>query len=556
MFTLDPHAARSCLLKVHHRFHPGLDRPESRRSPILHSQAASFRASVNDALLAGEVPVTDLRDRFAEPSLLQEEACLTALAGGAELILGGLLPRDWEAHRAGRPEVLVADPAGGYLPGIIRSHRVVDPRGDSRSFRYSDLTRLNQPIERTGWGYRWNQRWANALQLAHLWRLLEATGYQSRRGPAGLVIGSDLIEGELRATWLELDQPLIASAPEQRPAPDDPASPPIMVSALERYDHEFALRVELAELAAAAGPEDPPLLHPVVTYQCSRCDWWPLCRAQLDDDDLSLRISKSRLDASEVSALRAAGIHTVQDLAAADLEELLPTLLLGAAHRQGAEDRLRLAHRRAGMLARGVALERLSSGQIPLRRAALEVDIDIETAGDDRVYLWGFRVSGAGKPAQYVEFSEFADLDEPSELALAHRALRWLRELVSGSDSLVYHYSDYEVTRLRRLASADDDLLTWALDYAATNFVDLFEVVREHYFGAEGLGLKVVATAGPGFAWRDEYPGGLNSMSWFAEAVHGETEELRGQARRRVLEYNEDDVTATAELREWLTAQR
>jgi predicted RecB family nuclease len=58
-----------------------------------------------------------------------------------------------------------------------------------------------------------------------------------------------------------------------------------------------------------------------------------------------------------------------------------------------------------------------------------------------------------------------------------------------------------------------------------------------------------------GFSWRDDDPGGLNSQLWFAEAVHGATNEVRAQARRRVLEYNEDDVTATNQVRAWLRAQ-
>jgi predicted RecB family nuclease len=58
-----------------------------------------------------------------------------------------------------------------------------------------------------------------------------------------------------------------------------------------------------------------------------------------------------------------------------------------------------------------------------------------------------------------------------------------------------------------------------------------------------------------GFRWRDEDPGGLNSQLWFAEAVHGENAEVRAQARRRVLEYNEDDVIATSQVRAWLRAQ-
>ena len=53
----------------------------------------------------------------------------------------------------------------------------------------------------------------------------------------------------------------------------------------------------------------------------------------------------------------------------------------------------------------------------------------------------------------------------------------------------MYHYSDYEVIRLGRLAAHLGDLGAWARDWAADHFVDLFSVVREHFFGATGLGL-------------------------------------------------------------------
>jgi len=97
-------------------------------------------------------------------------------------------------------------------------------------------------------------------------------------------------------------------------------------------------------------------------------------------------------------------------------------------------------------------------------------------------------------------------------------------------------------------------LLDWAAGYAEEHFVDLLEIVKAHYFGVSGLGLKLMA-GHVGFSWRDDDPGGLNSQLWFAEAVHGATNEVRAQARRRVLEYNEDDVTATNQVRAWLRAQ-
>ena len=103
-------------------------------------------------------------------------------------------------------------------------------------------------------------------------------------------------------------------------------------------------------------------------------------------------------------------------------------------------------------------------------------------------------------------------------------------------------------------AASSDELLDWAAAYAEEHFVDLLEIVKAHYFGVSGLGLKLMARH-VGFSWRDDDPGGLNSQLWFAEAVHGETAEVRARARRRVLEYNEDDVIATSQVRAWLRAQ-
>jgi hypothetical protein len=82
--------------------------------------------------------------------------------------------------------------------------------------------------------------------------------------------------------------------------------------------------------------------------------------------------------------------------------------------------------------------------------------------------------------------------------------------------------------------------------------VDLFQLVRDNFVAVDGLGLKVVASKGAGFSWRDEEPGGLNSQTWFATAVDGLNAAERKAARRRVLEYNEDDVRATWHVREWM----
>ena len=125
--------------------------------------------------------------------------------------------------------------------------------------------------------------------------------------------------------------------------------------------------------------------------------------------------------------------------------------------------------------------------------------------------------------------------------------------MVEGVDALVFHYSDYEVVRLDRLARRSGEAeLDGAVRWAREHYVDLFTTIRAHFFGTQGLGLKVVASKAAGFQWRDATPGGLNSQAWFIEAVGADSDDQRARARQRVLEYNEDDCEATWHVRTWL----
>jgi predicted RecB family nuclease len=278
---------------------------------------------------------------------------------------------------------------------------------------------------------------------------------------------------------------------------------------------------------------------------------------QLDPEDVSLRINTAPLDMREIATLRQHGITTITELADAELDQLLEWYLPEVTHRSGAEDRIRVAARRARMLLAGISFDRETTGPIEVPQAEVEIDLDIESSVEGRIYLWGFLVQRAGEDdAVYHEFSRFDDLDDLSEAALAIDAFTWLRSVIESTPStVVYHYSGYEVAKIIELARRErDELLDWAAAYAEQDFVDLLEIVKAHYFGVRGLGLKLMARH-VGFRWRDDDPGGLNSQLWFADAVHGDSAEVRAGARRRVLEYNEDDVTATSQVRSWLRAQ-
>ena len=84
-------------------------------------------------------------------------------------------------------------------------------------------------------------------------------------------------------------------------------------------------------------------------------------------------------------------------------------------------------------------------------------------------------------------------------------------------------------------------------------FVDLLPVMQQHYFAVSGHGLKKVAPAFD-FQWRDEEPSGLLSQLWYLEAI-SEDEPAASAARTRILAYNEDDVRATAAIRDGLRHQ-
>ncbi len=572
---LGSRAAGSCPVKTHHSHDQTSALPDPEPGevvvPAQLQHAREVEARLVEALIAAAPGlVVDLRLLADEPATAVE-SCLRAMTVGAHVIIGGTLPADRVGRRIGRPDVLVrgVDSADGrptYHPVEVQPHKVLLATSSRRTppaaedppppavhtSTFADPRPLAlEPLP--GMVFRLRSRESDLLQLAHDVRLLAAAGFAPDT-PLAAVIGTDTATAEAPLlAWFDLSVPLVRTYSRSAP------SGWRLRSVLERYDHEFALRLDVAAVArqrTGAADDPAPLVQPVVCDECPRCPWWERCRSELSEDDVSLRIGKGALDVREVLALRRLGTGTVTALAAADLTTLLPDYLPQVTHRSGAEGRLRVASRRARMLQADEVFARETSGDITFPGAEIEVDLDIESAADGRIYLWGFLLHDrrSDAPPDYSHVSAFTDLDEADELDLAREAFGWLRDLVhQGRSVRVYHYSAYEPSAIRALAdrAPDDPLLAWAAAYAEAEFVDLYDVVKTHFFGVNGLGLKPIAQHA-GFRWRDDDPGGLNSQAWFADAVHDADASTRDQARTRVLEYNEDDVTATHALRAWL----
>ena len=471
----------------------------------------------------------------------------------------GPLPADPAGHRAGRPDLLVRGrrrprrPAD-LPPGPVKAHKVLlggpprrrgrrrgrranpepPPRPLSPSRRPLSAGRSRRPARGAAASTRGPARRPG-------WAAARATSSSSRtttgccRPPAsprpealGAVIGTDtVVDGQPVLAWVDLAAPVVRTYSRSS------AEGWRLRSLLERYDHEQGLRVDVARAAAArtGGPAATAsrCSRPVVQRECPTCPWWERCRAALPDDEVSLVIDKGALDVREVLALRRHGITTVPQLAGADLDALLPAYLPEVRHRTGTETRLRTAARRARMLTAGVPFDRETDGPDPGARRrrwrSTSTSRAPPTAGSTCGASWCTTRAAATPRATWRSAGSPTSTTRPRR--------RWRPRPSAGcaawstgpgrSGSTTTAPTSRPRSARSPTRSPDQPALAWAAGYAG-RLVDLYDVVKAHFFGASGLGLKLIAQHA-GFRWRDEDPGGLNSQAWFADAV--------ARARRR-----------------------
>ena len=94
--------------------------------------------------------------------------------------------------------------------------------------------------------------------------------------------------------------------------------------------------------------------------------------------------------------------------------------------------------------------------------------------------------------------------------------------------------------------------MRWTPSFASDQWVDLLEVVRDQLLTGRSMGLKETAPLA-GFVWRSDGGGGTLAIVKYEQATDEEAgPEAREAAQEWLVEYNEDDVRATAALRGWL----
>ncbi|SDT81192.1 RecB family nuclease, putative, TM0106 family [Actinoplanes derwentensis] len=504
------------------------DQPVPAELQALFDTGIRFEADVFDHWAALDVPgYVDLRDLDGDKRV-HIGATIGAMRAGATVIVGGRLPDDHEGGRTGKPDLLIRADEGGYHPADIKAHHVLDKKYDNAPASSLKTPAFRDAAPLPAGGAR--HREEDLLQLAHYWRMLQACGHQAAH-PHGAIIGDDQPD-DPRLIWYDLASPAFRTFSR--------TSGVATRSALERYDHEHEFRRRVADTARRG---DEPLVRPVGQQECATCRWATACVTTLPGDDLSGTL-RGTLGVREYLALRSAGIHTTADLAGSDPAALLAGTYGGeVTHLRNRGFRLRKAVVAAQLARDGVMVRRRATADVP--RADIEIDIDVEWGADDLVYLWGVLVTDGGTRT-YTPFFD-PSIDGPgAEADLARRCLDHLGALardaaVRGRSLLVFHYAQPEPRHARRFPPLPSGAAH------PDQWVDLLPLVRSTVDSRAGHGLKAVASHGAGHAWRDPDPGGLQSQQWHTAARLGDA-----SAATRLLTYNEDDVLATAAIRDWL----
>jgi predicted RecB family nuclease len=575
---------------------------------MLGQEGKDFEAGVFGLLVAA-VPDAVVVDRGLSRSA-REALTLGAMERGVPLVIGGRLPVEESAHRAGEPDLLVRSDAfdpdttdRGYLPVDVKHHGALQPKrnedADGAVTSNPEALFLGPSVPDTELEPQW--RWPDLIQLAHYQRMLEACGHASRLGRWAGVVGREEL-----VVWHDLDVPRWRLTEYI----DDP--PPQPLSTMEAYDLEFAHRLAVidAALVHESDAAAPLLAQPIAVDACPECGWREWCFGQMEETgDLSLlpgmsmvkrrkchargvttvhelasldsttaRLAAEEVDLDhflakartsdqstpvsdllsrrpkQVATLEAEGIRTAAD--AARLDPL--TASFGGAGLGDLPQQIDNARARIGPSA---AYRRRGIDHVVVPRADIELDVDMENVNEG-CYLWGslLNVRGAAGPesSTFVPFASWNPDIRVGELEAFLGFWEWFSELRReaarrGATFRAYCYSQgAENGQLRRLAARcglEEDVDDFI---RSEQWVDLLPIVKDQLItGLASMGLKTVAPL-TGFSWREEDVGGVLAMVRYVEATSDGDASVRAAAQDWILDYNEDDVRATAALREWL----
>src|SRR3989442_30224 len=300
--------------------------------------------------------------------------------------------------------------------------------------------------------------------------------------------------------------------------------------------------------------------YPDPVDHCRICRWIDVCEARRREDDHLCLVAGMRRD--QTRRLNLAGIKTVTELGASPIDQSIHGINEMALTRLRQQARLQVQQRHSDTLPFEVLPplgDHLGFQSLP---APTPDDLFFDMEGDPFVgdngleYLFGILeytvpLEGEGRLGVHHTFWGH-DLDE--EKAAFEQVVDFLIERLNRNPDLhVYHYAPYEPNALKYLAStyatreADVDRLL-----RGRVLIGLYRVVRQTVrIGTESYSLKELESLYRGKR-STEIVDAAGSIVAYEDWLESRDQRLLDKIAR----YNEDDCISTAQLRDWLEAQR
>jgi predicted RecB family nuclease len=281
---------------------------------------------------------------------------------------------------------------------------------------------------------------------------------------------------------------------------------------------------------------------------CAVCRWSERCEAGWEKDDhLSWVANITR---SQRGKLVAAGISTVEALAASAPETRIADLNPAIFQRINAQARLQVAKRKDGQ--NRVQLLAPVDGKGFARLPKPDPgDLFFDMEGDPLIplgleYLFGFVHVVGGNPV-FVPF--WGHTREEERRAFEQAVDFMTAQLTRFPDARVYHYAKYEETALKRLAMMHGTREA-ELDHLlrAGKLVDLYRVVRESIQVSEpSYSIKNLESF-----YMPPRSGEVKSAD-ASIVVYEQWRQLQDpKLLQEIADYNEEDCRSTLKLRDWL----
>ncbi|WP_053206496.1 TM0106 family RecB-like putative nuclease [Jiangella muralis] len=300
---------------------------------------------------------------------------------------------------------------------------------------------------------------------------------------------------------------------------------------------------------------EPPPTYPIRVSHCAICPWKEPCAQRWQADDDLVLVPFLRRDQRDV--LHAAGITTVEQLAAAPPAELDAVTRVGPGARRKLSTQARL---QVGARTRELPPYELITPVEARRGLALlpapdDGDLFLDLEGDPFFgdhgleYLWGVSDARDG-------FTSWWAHDPPAERrAFEHVVDHLMAAWRQRPGMHVYHYAPYEPSRLKGLSQRYgtrvdevDALLR------GERLVDLYAVVKQGLLiGTESYSIKALERfyspdGRAGAAVKDAGSSIVEYERWLAEHDQRILDDIEA--------YNRDDCISTRRLRDWLEERR